>query len=68
MHVSHAYPYEYIIKIRFFYRNTDHWLQKKSSKVLNPLAEGLKPSTGTFKTFGKRVLNLPLKASNFEPL
>lgn len=37
MHVSHAYPYEYIIKIRFFYRNTDHWLQKKSSKVLNPL-------------------------------
>ncbi len=64
MHIFRVYLHGYVIKIRFSCANADHWLRKKSSKVLNPLAEGLKPSTGTFKTFGKRVLNLPLKVFN----
>ncbi len=48
MHILRAYLHEYTMKIRFFSANTAHWLRKKSSKVLNPPAEGFKPSTGTF--------------------
>ncbi len=55
MHISRVFLHEYSMKIRFSSANMEHWLRKKSSKVLNLRPEGLKPSTRGFKTFDRNL-------------